>query len=399
MAPAVNRIADNQARVFLRLLQTLRPHWQTDAALPARLQKLLAAERSFGARDRRLYRELVFTTLRYLPWIEPWLDRDPAEAVRRAAWLAADTKDTRAFRAALATGQPLAGDSAELLPAWFREHCPEIFSGPELDAQLARAPLWLRLQTDDPEQVFSEFSSRGWTYSRSAIRPDALRVETDADVSKTEAYLAGRFEIQDLGSQLLLAAAPVAPGEHWLDACAGAGGKTLQLARLLGPDGRVDAHDIRPAALAELEKRAVRACHTNTQLANIRLVPRPSADGYAGVLVDAPCSGSGTWRRAPHLKWCTTPADIAAHAKQQLNILRHFATSVRPGGLFVYATCSLSCMENDEVAAAFLASESSFSPAPLRTRFDFPSATAHTLHILPARHDTDGFFVATFRRT
>jgi 16S rRNA (cytosine967-C5)-methyltransferase len=392
------RIAENQAQFFLRLCAALRPHWRADPALPARLQKLLAANPAFGARDRRLYRELVFTTLRFLPWIEPWLDRDPAKAVRRAAHLAADTKDTRSFRAPLATGDPPAGDRAELLPAWFRAHCPEIFSGTELEAQLARAPLWLRLQTDDPEQVFAELNAHGWTFSPSAILPDALRVATDTDVTKTDAYRAGLFEVQDLGSQMLLVAAPIAPGTRWLDACAGAGGKTLQLARLLGPTGHVDAHDIRPAALAELEKRAVRACHANAQLANIRLVPRPSVDGYDGVLVDAPCSGSGTWRRAPHLKWATRPADPARHAARQLTLLREFAAHVRPGGLLVYATCSLSRVENGEVAAAFLAVEKSFVPAPLRQRFDFPGAP-HTLSLLPARHDTDGFFVAAFRRS
>ena len=389
---ATNRIAESQAQVFLRLLHALRGRWHTDSALSTALQALLAGDRRFGARDRRLYRELVFTALRFLPWIEPHLDGDPAEAVRHTAWLAADTPDTRAFRAALATGQPPAGDRAELLPAWFREHCPAIFSGAELDAQLARAPLWLRLQTDAPENVFTEFAARGWKCSPSAILTGALRVETAADVTKTESYLAGLIEIQDLGSQLVLESLGLPPGGRWLDACAGAGGKTLQLARLLGPAATVEAHDIRPAALTELRARAARAGATNIQVTS-----RPSVGDYDGVLVDAPCSGSGTWRRTPHLKWTTTPALVARRAELQHHLLAKFAYCVRPGGLFIYATCSLSTAENEAVSARFLADRPDFAPRPPAQTFGF-IPHEHGLTILPARHDTDGLFVAAFRR-
>ncbi|MEI6861486.1 MAG: RsmB/NOP family class I SAM-dependent RNA methyltransferase [Verrucomicrobiota bacterium] len=391
MTPSA-RIADRQSQHFLRLLAALRPYWRSDRNLPARLQRLFVANPAFGARDRRLYRELVFTAVRHLPWIEPLLDTQLDEAVRVTAWLAADTKDTSAFRAALATGEPPAGDPTDLLPAWFREHCPAAFAPAELATLNRRAPLWLRLQTDAPETVLAEFAGLGWKFSPSPVLPGTLRLDSDADVTKAEAYRTGQIEVQDLGSQMVLAAAPIASGGRWFDACAGAGGKTLQLARLLGPNGHVDAHDIRPAALAELQTRAHRA-----GLTNIRIVARPAQEGYHGVLVDAPCSGTGTWRRAPHLKWTTRPADIAAHATQQLALLLEFAPSVRPGGLLLYATCSLSRIENEHVFTAFLAAARGFAPVPLRERFGFPD-DGLALTVLPARHDTDGFFVAAFRR-
>src|SRR5689334_22177801 len=107
-------VSRNQAQTFLRLLGQLRPHWHGDPALPARIQALLAGERSFGSRDRRLYRELIYTTLRYLPWIERALDREPDEALRRIAWLAADVPATRAFRTTFAVGEPPTGDKADL---------------------------------------------------------------------------------------------------------------------------------------------------------------------------------------------------------------------------------------------------------------------------------------------
>src|SRR5436190_19697507 len=102
-------VARNQAQVFLRLLKALRSRWRTDPALPRAIQTLLTSERSFGSRDRRLYRELIYTTLRYLPWIEPLLET-PEEVIRRVAWLAAELPATHAFRAEFAVGEPPSGD-------------------------------------------------------------------------------------------------------------------------------------------------------------------------------------------------------------------------------------------------------------------------------------------------
>ena len=396
-------VAANQQRIFLRLVESLRSHWRVDAALPARIQTLLARHREFGSRDRRLYRELIYTTLRYLPWIEPWLDREPAEAARRVAWLAADTPATNAFRAAFALGERPAGDKSELLPAWFRAHCPDVFRDTELETQLRRAPFWLRLQTASPQRVFDEFAARGWRWRRSDLLPQAIELLDEADITQTEAWRDGRIEVQDLGSQLLLETVGIERGGQWLDACAGAGGKTLQLAQLLGPAGKIDAFDIRPEALAELESRVTRSqagCHSldDNRAAAIRVLSQPPGGTHDGVLVDAPCSGSGTWRRAPHLKWVTTDAHISAAAQKQRNLLDAFSSRVRPGGRLVYATCSLSARENEEVAATFLAAHPDFRPAPFAQPFG-AGRRAPGLLLLPSQHDTDGFFVASMRRT
>ena len=251
-------VAANQLTTFLRIAAELRPHWHRDPALPARLKAILAAHKEFGSRDRRLYRELTFTALRHLPWIEPLLESDPAEASRLLAWLCADLPATRAFRTAFASGSAPTGDPSGCLPAWFRPHCPEIFTGTELAAQLRRAPFWVRLQTSEPARVFSEWSSLGWRWRVSPLLAGAVQLEGEVDLARTLAWQHGLVEVQDLGSQLVLASAAPAPGGRWLDACAGAGGKSLQLARLIGSAGRVDAHDIRPEALAELRTRVAR---------------------------------------------------------------------------------------------------------------------------------------------
>ena len=163
---------------------------------------------------------------------------------------------------------------------------------------------------------------------------------------------------------------------------------------MLGPAGNVEAHEIRPAALAELSIRAVRA-----GLTNIGTTAHPSTGNYDGVIVDAPCSGSGTWRRSPHLKWTTTPALIAERAALQATLLARFAQCVRRSGRLTYATCSLSPQENERVVAAFLATHAEFQSAPLACSFGFAAAAGSLgLTILPARHNTDGFYVASLRR-
>lgn len=421
-------IAANQQRLFLAFLGELRPHLRRDSALPRRIREIFARNRAIGSRDRKLYRELVYTALRFLPWIEPWLDRSPDTAAKIVAWLAPELKPTSHYRAALCSDWPaapetlaakarvlrelfprteaLATDAVEagrrpspsasfdpqaLLPAWFREHCPPAFEPPHLDAINRRANVWVRIQCNDRNLVLDEFRAHQWDFVQPAAHPDAICLPPNAEVANTDAYRRGFVEIQDLGSQLVLAHVPVAPGARWLDACAGAGGKTLQLARLAAPDGKVDATDIRADILDELADRAKRA-----RLGNIAIVRHPAAD-YDGVLVDAPCSGSGTWRRQPHLKWYATPEIIAAFAETQFAILAENSRRVRPGGLLVYATCSLSRHENREVAAAFLRAHAEFAAEAPAGKFGGDFDGLGTL-LLPGALDTDGFYVAILRR-
>jgi 16S rRNA (cytosine967-C5)-methyltransferase len=396
-------IVRNQQQTFLRLWRRVQPHARTDRNLPSRLQDALR-DRGFGSRDRRLYRELLYTAVRHLPWIDELTARSEAEAVRAVAWLAAPTPATRPFREELLAGWPEVPGlmsaraqhlrvKGELLPEWFRSHCPEAFASPNLEQLHARAPLWIRLQSPDPAAVSAEFAANGWPVRWAGVLAGAGEIQAEADVTSTRAHQEGRFEVQDLGSQLVLASAAVAPGGRWLDACAGAGGKTLQLAGLLGPEGRVDAFDIRAGALEELRSREQRG-----GFANIRLLGQiPDDPAYDGVLVDAPCSGSGTWRRSPHLKWCTTAADVAAHAATQRQLLARFSRLVRPGGLLLYATCSLSRRENQDVVAAFRADHPEFTARPSARAFGCLQDTGG-LTILPAVHNTDGFFVAGLLR-
>lgn len=398
----ISGIAANQVRTYQQLLAELRPFFRSDRNLPARIQQRLTKERRFGSRDRRLYRELLYTAVRFLPWIEELEQISEPQALTAAIALASPLPALASLKTALPTElielpssiaekARILGVQGPLVPDWTAEQCPAAAQSPNLEVLHTRAPLWLRFQAHHPDLIFEEFRNRGWTWKTSSVLPDAVEVLSDADVTSTDAYKHGRFEVQDLGSQLILSSVAPIPGKRWLDACAGAGGKTLQLARLLGPGGSVVAHDIRQNALDELAARAQRAALTNVSISS-----RP-AGTFDGVLVDAPCSGTGTWRRSPHLKWCTSVDAIHEAARQQRALLAQFAVHVGPQGLLVYATCSLCRAENEGVIESFLADHSEFSSVPLARSFGVEQAPLG-LTFWPAVHNTDGFFVAALRR-
>ena len=405
--PAPGR-ALRQLAIFGELLPEIIHLARREPAFPSLLQKRLGHDKRFGSRDRRIYRALAYASVRHLPWVEAAsTDLRP----RLALWLAGDEPVLAPLRTQLlAEWPPLPVSPAEqastlysrlgrpvtvdqLFPDWLAAEAPTL-TGPARDILLTRALLWLRLQTADSSAVDTWLRAEGIPFRTHSLLPDARAILAEVDLARSPLYESGAFEIQDLGSQLILVLAAPRPGTRWLDACAGAGGKTLQLARLLGPAGHVDATDIRPAALAELCTRATRAGLRNIAT----LATSPSADRlYDGVLVDAPCSGSGTWRRSPHLRWQTTAADLRRHHERQLAILSANAAHVRPGGTLVYATCSLAHTENDDTVAAFLAAHSDFHIAPPTDSFGYPTSGFGTV-ILPHIHDTDGLYLSRLSR-
>ena len=287
-------------------------------------------------------------------------------------------------------------------PAWVLSSVPWLGLPEETACMMSRPPVWIRLQTEDTTPVSSEFANLGVDWQPSVVLPGAWRVNAGrVDLSGTTAFKAGLFEVQDLGSQAILAAVDVAPGGRWRDACAGAGGKTLQLARLLGPGGRVDAQDLRPETLRELRARFARA--RSFLGATVSTLEADATQGggaglYDGVLCDAPCTGSGTWRRSPHLRWQLKQDAVSSASQLQLRILRAQARHVRVGGHLVYATCSILPDENSAVIRAFLALPGSqeFELAPIAR--DFGMLDDAGLTIRPSLEDNDSFFVSRMKR-
>jgi 16S rRNA (cytosine967-C5)-methyltransferase len=378
----------NQGRVLITLLEAVVPHLRTDRALPERIQRLLAADRRLGSRDRRLYRELLYTAIRHWPSLEPL---DPSGRLEvLSAWCASGPA-TEAFRLAHVPGSGI-GPPPVSLPEWFRTECPEAFE-PALGARLMeRPPLWIRVRASREDAVAADLALAGLVPERSDLVGGAWRLPSEARVDATPSFEKGDLEIQDIGSQALLQALTPEPGGLWLDACAGAGGKTLQLADLLGPEGRIEVRDPRAEALDELAARARRAGVFD----RIRR-GQPGGAVFDGVLVDAPCSGTGTWRRNPHAKWSTTPAHVERAAEVQTRILDAVCQEVKPGGVLAYATCSLCRSENEAVAAAFVARHPEFQVRDLRPQVVL-EPTGPGWRASPLRLNGDAFFLAAFTR-
>lgn len=247
--------------------------------------------------------------------------------------------------------------------------------------------------------------------------PQGLRIPVSADgrgpALHVEAeFLEGWYEIQDEGSQLAALLAGAKPGETVVDLCAGGGGKTLALAAAMGNAGRLIATDVDPRRLAPIHERLrrsgaqaeVRTPRGGKQRADVLT----DLDGTVDrVVVDAPCTGSGTWRRNPDAKWRLRPGSLTTRHAEQSAVLDRAAGLVRPGGRIIYITCSLFPSENDSAVAALLArGGTAFAAVPAdellaaapRTLAGAVRRTAYGLQMTPLRTGTDGFYVAALER-
>jgi 16S rRNA (cytosine967-C5)-methyltransferase len=229
--------------------------------------------------------------------------------------------------------------------------------------------------------------------------PDALTYRGTEDLYRTPEFQAGHFEIQDISSQAVgLICAPQAK-QVWWDACAGEGGKMLHLSALMENKGLIWATDRSEARLKRLRQRAARASVFNYRVATWDGSARlPTKTKFDGVLVDAPCSGVGTWQRNPHARWSTSLEDVRELAVVQAGLLAQTARAVKPGGRLVYAVCTLTRAETTEVAEDFTAGNSDFAPEPIPDPFQ-PVLTDLGQHwIWPQKRGGNGMFVAVWKR-
>jgi 16S rRNA (cytosine967-C5)-methyltransferase len=393
--------------------------------------------RFVGAKDRRAVANAVFQTLRQRGLIDWLLTHEaglPATNRFRALWtfavhqgmsgdeLAAACDGGR-FRPATLSAEearrvrlldrtprqapPGLADQASF-PAWLAPELERQFgseTGAELTALTRPAPADLRVNTLKATRaaVLSELAAAGIAAAPTPISPLGVRLAGRVNVPALLAYRQGRIEVQDEGSQLAALLVDARPGMRVLDYCAGAGGKSLTLAAAMANRGALVAHDAAPKRLRPLATRAARAGATIIRVTPPNELAAFERASFDRVLVDAPCSGSGTWRRQPDAKWRFTPERLAAHAAAQRDCLDRAAEFVRPGGTLTYVTCSLLPAENGRPVAAFLARRPDFRPlpaAPIWQRlFDAPPPAGEpALQLTPRRTGTDGFFVAILER-
>ncbi|HEX4737780.1 MAG TPA: RsmB/NOP family class I SAM-dependent RNA methyltransferase [Allosphingosinicella sp.] len=367
------------------------------AAADTLVARYFATRRYAGSKDRRAVRELVYRAIRGAA--------EPPDSGRVALLKAAsgDADLLAAFDGSRHAPEPVgpdeiapSGDSSAV-PEWLIPRLDSCVAPDEWPALLDRAPLDLRVNrlkgTRDealerlPEAVPTPLSPLGLRL------PDGFRVE------ENEAWSSGLVEIQDEGSQLLALACAAAPGMVVLDLCAGAGGKTLALAAEMADQGRLIASDTDRGRLSRMPPRLARAGAT---IIEPRLLDPGKEMAVLGdlagtvdlVLVDAPCSGTGTWRRNPELRWRLTPERLRRFVEAQARLLDLAAPLIRPGGALVYAVCSILAEEGRGQADSFSA-RSSMVPEEIAMRFGRTAGPGRLLS--PARDGTDGFFVARWR--
>ena len=371
-----------------------------------------------GAKDRAFVSGLVLDVLRRrrsLAWrMDEETDRAGAIAalcfgwdwpVDRIALAAADehgpgpltqteTASLRAPKALAEAPAPVRGD----YPDWLDPHMARVFGdtrAAEGEALAMRAPVDLRvntLKTDVARALKSlaPFHARAASVVETALRIDAPAArERAAPVEAAPEFERGWFEVQDLGSQIAAAAAGEIRGAQVLDFCAGGGGKTLSLAAAMGNTGQLYAYDSDARRLTDTVRRAQRAGVRNLQVRSpIREGALAGLEGRMDlVFVDAPCTGSGTWRRHPDAKWRLTPRQLKRRMVEQDAVLATAAPYVKEGGRLIYVTCSLFAEENEDRVAEFLLRTTGFE------------RLGDAVRLTPRTDGTDGFFIAKLARS
>ena len=408
------------------------------------LQRVLRREKQLRSVERRAVSDAVYGLLRLQGRVDHLLQR--ALATRKLALekLATPTQHLLRYAAYLISGERQSAESAAglagpevgpwqwaltlvaepealgvpqdpldalaaetSLPRWLAKLWSEQLGAAGTHALAAalnqRAPLTVRanLLKNTRDELLATLRNEGSRVAPTRFSPWGVTFTGRTNVFALRAFKTGLFEVQDEGSQLVALACEARPGQVVVDACAGAGGKTLALASEMHNKGRLIACDRDGRRLDELRPRARRAGVHNWEArsvpesSNARIADlRGSADV---VLVDAPCSGLGALRRNPDARWRLDAEDVDSFPPRQREILHRYAELVRPSGRLVYATCSINRRENEEVRAAFLSAHSGFEPAQVLPE-SVGLGNGAEVQLLPHVHGTDGFYIAAMRR-
>lgn len=411
------------------LAQVLKFEGPADAVM----SRFFKQNRNLGQRDRGLVAEGVFHALRHYATLGAILQpAHPARAPRLAALVtlarqhgagALDARalrqDERAVRHALAVDvkRMPAAIRAEV-PVWLFAHVTAQYhdAEPLFAALIEPAPLDLRVNTikADRAEVLARLRASTREHApltavATSYSPEGIRLGEKPPLTRWPLYQDGLVEVQDEGSQLIARLVEPKRGSMVVDFCAGAGGKTLALGSLMKSTGRIYAFDTHAKRLAGLGPRLKRSGLSNVHPAAIATENDLRVKRLTGkidrVLVDAPCSGSGTLRRNPDLKWRFDEAELARVNRIQGNVLRAAARLVKSGGRLVYSTCSLLALENQQVIESFLEEQPHFEVVPAsgvlksqNIEIDHADRFAPWFVMLPHLHGTDGFFAAVLER-
>ena len=388
------------------------------------LRRFFREHPNLGRRDRGLIAESIFAALRRLRWFSQLAGgRDPrrlfilgahdlrlAEGRHLESAISPDEAAWLTKAAAADVQQAELGMRAEL-PDWvidlLRPHCADAEIVALGQAMQSPAPLDLRVNAllGSRDDAIAALAESGIAASPTPYSPLGIRLQGKPALEHHPLYQAGKVEVQDEGSQLLGFLLAPRRREMVVDFCAGAGGKTLLLGALMRSEGRLYAFDVSHRRMQRMRTRLARSGLSNVQAEVIAHENDSRLKRLAGkidrVLVDAPCTGFGTLRRNPDLKWRQKPADLAAMQDKQTRILRAAAKLLKPGGRLVYATCSFLPQENDAIVDAFREQNPDMVELDcerILAEQGIPMACGPRLRLSPHRHGTDGFFAAAFEK-
>ena len=416
-------------------IEVLNDIARANAPADAIMANWFRTHRFAGSKDKRAIRELVYRDLRkgaQLRWMCGLLDADPASA--RARTIIASEQEGAGTAVARFDGsaygpetlnetetalvERLHGLGKTPVPEWVRAECPEELYAllaaqwpqsvqEETEALNQRAPVDLRINTMrlNLEAARTALAEAGYECVPTSFSPIGLRGNEHTNFSTLEPFRKGMVDPQDESSQLVSLMVDARPDMKVVDLCAGAGGKALALSAMMENKGEIVACDSSASRLTRMEPRRARLGANNIRTLPVEdgVVPEGLADWADRVLVDAPCTGSGTWRRSPELRWRTTAADIEAYAEVQAGLLATAAAMVKPGGRLIYAVCSVFNAEGRDVAHDFEIGNAGFRRVPvadvLGPTLGGRLKAKGDLVLTPHRHRTDGMYAAVFEKT
>lgn len=403
-----------RVELALAVLEQVREQVAGGRPADSALQAISRKHREYGSRDRRFYANTVFTCFRWLGWLRDlspvqtcavaqMLDEEEMTADLKALGEAADIPSVplgslSLEQKALETGRILGRTLSmeELLPPGILDHIPL-----PADAHISfirsmqnRPPVWLRFAGAEAAR---KFAANGASVHPRV--PEAVALPDNFNRGLLNTAEGRKAEVQDLSSQCVGLIAAPKRGESWWDVCAGSGGKALHLAALTGGQAEILASDVRESSLGRLAARAERMGTKGLRTALLDgTKEHPGRRAFDGIVVDAPCSGIGTWPRNPDARWRFSPETIFQSAEVQKSILRNASQQLRAGGCLIYSVCTCTREETEAVTTAFLGEFRNFEPAEFVHPLTGAGCRGHCM-IWPEDGPCNGMFIAKFKKS
>ncbi len=405
-----------QAGVAVAIISEVAGAVEEGLPADAALARIFRRERGYGGRDRRYYSQAVFSYFRWRGWVKKLA---PGQLEQQIAWaLAIDpltTEGDNLFETwdadiDSATARPLGAFNEttmaaleltpdDLMPDWLPGVMPDATSRLDFIKSCAiRPPTWLAVPEKSLEQFGSFLTGQGLHFDIDQRVLGAVAIHDRFHLESLEKHWGQAIQVQDIASQAVVRICDARPGETWLDVCAGSGGKSLGLARAVGSTGSVTALDIRPSVIGNLEKRAAAHGFANIRANVMDATSYHTATVYDGVLVDAPCSGLGTWPRNPDARWRTKLDDVIKAAQKQITLLEEAAKRVKPGGKLVYSICTLTGMEGLNIMQDFIARHRDIDFKSFPHPYSGVSVPGYAA-LGPDEGPGDGMFIACMNRS